>query len=96
MKLMVMESVNTSDITIEQHDWLDEFRAQCERNLERSVEERMRYGFCYVYKPVLDDAEWRAFASTAEYRQWCCDNLPVYLGYGMPDAFQAQVLDEKR
>ena len=75
-------------------DWLDEFRLQCERNLARSVEERMRYGFCYVYKPVLDDAEWRSFASTAEYRRWCQDNLPVYLGYGAPDALQAQILDE--
>jgi hypothetical protein len=77
-------------------DELDDFRAQCERNLRRSLAERMRYGFCYVYKPVLDDAEWRSFDSTAEYRQWCRDNLPVYLGYGAPDALQAQVLDEER
>ena len=56
----------------------------------------MRYGFCYVYKPVLDDAAWRSFASNAEYRQWCEDNLPIYLGYGVPDALQAQVLDETR
>lgn len=100
---------NSADITLTQRDsgaaragekesreaeWLDEFRAQCERNLERSVAERMRYGFCYVYKPVLDDAEWRSFASTAEYRRWCADNLPVYLGYSAPDARQARVLDE--
>lgn len=26
----------------------DDFRQQCERNLQRSVEERMRYGFCYL------------------------------------------------
>ncbi|MDQ3253542.1 MAG: hypothetical protein M3R15_06500 [Acidobacteriota bacterium] len=76
--------------------WLKEFREQCARNLSRSVEERMRYGFCYVYKPVLDDAAWRSFASTAEYRQWCEDTLPVYLGYGAPDALQARILDETR
>jgi len=77
-----------------QKDELDDFRSQCERNLARSVDERMRYGFCYVYKPVLDDAPWRSFASTAEYRQWCHDHLPVYLGFGPPDALQARILDE--
>ena len=74
-------------------DWLADFRLQCERNLARSIDARMRYGFCYGYKPVLDDADWRAFASMAEYRQWCQDNLPVYLGYGPPNEFQAQILD---
>jgi len=77
------------------HDWIEDFRLQCERNLARSIEDRMRYGFCYVYKPVLDDADWRSFASTAEYRQWCRDNLPTYLGYGAPDELQARILDEK-
>jgi hypothetical protein len=42
-------------------DRLEEFREQCKRNLRRSVEDRMRYGFNYVYKPVLDDADWRSF-----------------------------------
>ena len=63
-------------------DDLADFREQCERNLQRSVAEHMRYGFNYVYKPVLDDAEWRSFDSTAEYRRWCAENLPAYLGYG--------------
>lgn len=74
-------------------DWLADFRKQCERNLLRSVEQRMHYGFCYVYKPVLDDAEWRSFDSTAEYRQWCRDNLPKYLGYGDPDEQQRRIID---
>jgi hypothetical protein len=64
-------------------DELQEFRRQCERNLERSIAERMRYGFSYVYKPVLDDAEWRSFESMEEYRRWCAENLPSYLGYGL-------------
>lgn len=76
-------------------DGLEDFRLQCKRSLARSVEERMLYGFCYVYKPVLDDAAWRSFDSTAEYRSWCMANLPVYLGYGEPDELQAQLLDEK-
>ena len=79
-----------------ERDWLEDFRLQCERNLARSLEERMRYGFCYVYKPVLDDADWRSFATTAEYCQWCQDNLLVYLGYGAPDQQQARILDEKQ
>lgn len=77
-----------------ERDWLKDFRAQCERNLARSVEERMRYGFCRVYKPVLDDVKWRSFGTTAEYRRWCQDNLPIYLGYGEPDDLQARILDE--
>lgn len=74
-------------------DDLNDFREQCERSLERSVEQRMRYGFCYVYKPVMDDAQWRSFESTAEYRKWCRDNLPAYLGYGEPDLLQKKILD---
>ena len=74
-------------------DDLEDFRQQCERNLQRSVEDRMRYGFCYVYKPVLDDASWRSFDSTAAYRKWCRENLPEYLGYGEPDALQKEILD---
>ena len=76
-----------------EHDWQADFREQCERNLRRTVAERMRYGFCYVYKPVLDDADWRSFNSTSEYRQWCKQNLPKYLGYGDPDELQQQILD---
>ena len=76
------------------HDELKDFRRQCERNLKRSVADRMRYGFNYVYKPVLDDAEWRSFETMAEYRQWCRDNLPAYLGYGELSDLQRRVLDE--
>lgn len=77
-----------------QHDWLKEFQDQCERSLQRTVEERMRYGFNYVYKPVLDDAEWRSFDSTAEYRQWCRENLPEYPGDGELSDLQRRVLNE--
>jgi hypothetical protein len=30
---------------------------------------------------VLDDAPYRSFDTMAEYRQWCEDNLPEWLGY---------------
>ena len=42
----------------------------------------MRYAFIRTYKPVLDDAPFRAFDTMEEYRQWCEKNLPDWLGYG--------------
>src|SRR5215510_12069838 len=56
-------------------DWLADFEAASRRPLEQ----RMRYAFIRTYKPVLDDAPFRAFETTAEYRQWCEDNLPSWL-----------------
>jgi len=60
------------------HEWLEEFEAAARRSLET----RMRYAFIRTYKPVLDDAPYRAFDSMAEYRRWCEENLPDWLGYG--------------
>jgi hypothetical protein len=59
----------------------EEFREQCRRQMDRPLRDRMKYGFYRMYKPVLDDAPWRSFNSTAEYREWCERNLPEYLGY---------------
>ena len=59
-------------------DWLAEFEAAARRPLET----RFRYAFIHTYKPVLDDASFRAFDTTADYRRWCEENLPDWLGYG--------------
>jgi hypothetical protein len=59
-------------------EWLEEFEAAAQRSLKT----RMRYAFIKTYKPVLDDAEYRAFDTMAEYRRWCEQNLPDWLGYG--------------
>jgi len=59
-------------------EWIRDFEAAARRTLEQ----RMRYAFIHTYKPVLDDAPFRAFATTAEYRRWCEENLPSWLGYG--------------
>ena len=59
-------------------DWLAEFEAAARRPLSQ----RFRYAFIHTYKPVLDDAPYRAFATTADYRRWCEENLPDWLGYG--------------
>ena len=57
------------------------FREQCRRQMDRPIESRMKYGFCYVYRPVLDDAGVRVFDTMKEYREWCAENLPAYLGF---------------
>jgi hypothetical protein len=59
-------------------EWLAEFEAAARRPLR----ERFKYSFIHTYKPVLDDADFRSFTTTAEYRKWCDDNLPAWLGYG--------------
>jgi hypothetical protein len=74
------------------NDDLTDFKQQCERSLQRSVEERMHYGFCYVHTPVMDDAPWRSFESTAAYRKWLRENLPAHLGYGDANPLQKGIL----
>ena len=59
-------------------DWLAEFEAAARRPLEV----RMRYSFIHTYKPVMDDAKYRSFDTLEDYRRWCEENLPSWLGYG--------------
>ena len=59
-------------------EWLEEFEAASRRPLAV----RMRYAFIKTYKPVLDDAPYRTFDTTAQYRKWCEESLPSWLGYG--------------
>jgi hypothetical protein len=58
-------------------EWLEEFEAASARPLET----RMRYSFIRTYKPVLDDEPFRAFDTMSDYRRWCEENLPDWLGY---------------
>jgi hypothetical protein len=58
--------------------WGAEFEAAARRPLRT----RFQYAFIHTYKPVLDDARFRAFTTMAEYRAWCEANLPSWLGYG--------------
>lgn len=62
----------------ERREWLAEFEAAARRPLRL----RLRYAFIRTYKPVLDDASYRSFDSMAEYRAWCAEHLPSWLGYG--------------
>jgi hypothetical protein len=59
-------------------EWEREFDAAARRPLRQ----RFKYAFIRTYKPVLDDARFRAFSTTCEYREWCEHNLPAFLGYG--------------
>ena len=68
--------LKTTDLDIP-GEWLEEFQAAARRPLAM----RMRYAFIHTYKPVLDDAPFRAFDTMEEYRQWCEQNLPIWLGY---------------
>jgi hypothetical protein len=58
--------------------WIAEFEAAARRPLPQ----RMKYAFIHTYKPVLDDAPFRSFDTMEEYRKWCEENLPDWLGYG--------------
>lgn len=49
--------------------------------MERSLEQRLKYGFFKQYKPVLDDVDFRSFDTMKEYREWADKKLPRYLGY---------------
>lgn len=59
-------------------DLVKAFDAAWERGLERRID----YSFIKTYKPVMDDSPFRAWNTTAEYREWCDRNLPRWLGYG--------------
>ena len=59
-------------------DYLEEFEAAARRPLPL----RWGYAFIHTYKPVLDDAPFRAFDTMEDYRRWCEQNLPDWLGYG--------------
>ena len=58
-------------------DWLEEFEAAAKRPLEL----RLRYAFTKTYKPVMDDASFRSFDTMEDYRRWCKESLPRWLGY---------------
>jgi hypothetical protein len=74
----LVEQLVASQPTDSPREWLADFEAAAQRSLET----RMRYAFIHTYKPVLDDAPYRSFDSMAEYRRWCEEHLPLWLGYG--------------
>ena len=67
-----------ADVSSIPPEWLAEFEAAARRPLAT----RIKYGFIKTYKPVMDDESYRSFETLADYRQWCEENLPDWLGYG--------------
>jgi len=65
----------TADMT---REWIADFEAAARRPLAL----RFRYAFIHTYKPVLDDAGYRSFDTMEDYRRWCEEQLPAWLGYG--------------
>lgn len=68
----------SSEVAPIPRELLEEFEAAARRPLAT----RIRYSFIHTYKPVLDDEPFRAFDTMEEYRRWCEENLPDWLGYG--------------
>ena len=65
----------------ERRRWRAEFDAAARRPLSL----RLRYAFIRTCRPVLDDAPYRAFDTMADYRRWCNESLPSWLGFGSAD-----------
>jgi len=71
-------SVERVEQESEEAEWIREFEAAARRPLPL----RFKYAFIKTHKPVLDDASYRSFDSLSEYRRWCEEHLPSWLGYG--------------
>jgi len=56
---------------------LEEFESEARRPLKT----RLDYSFIKSYRPVMDDASFRSFDTMEDYRRWCDENLPRWLGY---------------
>jgi len=42
-------------------------------------------GFIPMKLPVIDEAPYRIFCTTKEYRKWANENTPTWLGYHSKD-----------
>jgi hypothetical protein len=58
-------------------DWIEAFEA----SLRRPLRLRLDCSFIRTPRPVMEDAPYRCFETMEEYRRWCRENLPSYLGY---------------
>jgi hypothetical protein len=77
--MTVFPGIRPEDSSPEQiREWEREFAAAAHRTLRQ----RFKYAFIRTHKPILDDASFRAFSTTREYRDWCNGSLPSWLGYG--------------
>jgi hypothetical protein len=64
--------ISSAPSPAEAAEWLKEFEAASKRPLAQ----RFKSAFIRIYKPVMDDAKFRAFDTMADYRNWCEQSLP--------------------
>ena len=56
--------------------------ASFEATLARPIEERIARGCLHTFKPALDEGPGiRMWDTMDDYRKWCEENLPEWLGY---------------
>lgn len=60
----------------------DMLKKEFELALKRKVRERLQRGFIKTHKPVMDDVPYRIFDRMRDYKHWCEQQLPSWLGYG--------------
>ena len=64
-------------------EW-DLWRQQCRRQLQRSIEDRMRFGWFRVRTLPgvhIPREPYRSFETMKEYRDWCEQAYPAFYGY---------------
>ena len=60
-----------------EEDW-----ASFDAALQRPLRERIARGCLHTFKPVLDEGPGvRVWDTMEDYRRWCEENLPEWLGY---------------
>lgn len=63
----------------------EQLRFDFTNGLSRTVYERIQLGFVPMKLPIIDEAPYRIFGSTKEYRKWANENAPAWLGYHSED-----------
>lgn len=51
-----------------------------EASLKKSPKQRIIEGFIYNPQPILNDIPYRSWGKMEDYKLWCKNNLPKYLG----------------
>ncbi len=59
-------------------DWVADFEA----SLRRPLPLRFDYSFIRTPLPVIREEPYRMFDTMEDYRRWCRESLPSYMGYG--------------
>jgi hypothetical protein len=63
----------------------EQLRFDFKDGLSRTVDERIVLGFILMELPVIDEAPYRIFSTTKDYRMWANKNTPRWLGYHSED-----------